>query len=222
MNDIIVFFKKIFLKPILFCFWKYKNFKYDLKIYNSNLSPRTILGKKTMVRNRTEVGNISLGDYSYISGPGSYIEEAVIGKYCSIARQVVIGVSGHNYEWVTTSPIITSTEYGFVDKSVPEPQKSIPIIGNDVWIGMNVIIMRGVNIGHGAVIAAGSVVTRDVAPYSIVGGVPAKHLRFRFTEKQIEELLKIKWWDWDESKIRTEIPLFYEIDLFIEKNAVNQ
>ena len=180
---------------------------------------KAFLGKKTMVRSGTEVGNISLGDYSYISGPRSYVEDAIIGKFCSIARQVVIGVSGHNYEWVTTSPIITSKEYGFVKNDVSEPQKTMPIIGNDVWIGMNAIIMRGVVIGDGAVIAAGSVVTSDVKPYSIVGGMPARHIRYRFTEEQIKILLEIRWWDWEESKIKENLNLFYNIDAFILKHS---
>lgn len=203
---------------MLYFYWRYRNINEGLKIYNYSLSPRTILGKKTMVRKGTEIGEISLDDYSYISGPRSYVEQAKIGKYCSIARQVVIGVSGHNYEWVTTSPIITSKEYGFIKNNVAEPQKDMPIIGNDVWIGMNAIIMRGVTIGDGAVIAAGSVVTVDVLPYSIVGGVPAKHIRDRFTEEQICKMLKIKWWDWEENKIKENISLFYNIEEFISKH----
>ena len=218
--------KKIFkiikskiIRIILVIYWKYRNLNEGLKIYDTTLSPKTKLGKKTMVRNGNEIGTIILGDYSYISGPRSYIEEAIIGKYCSIAREVVIGVSGHNYEWITTSPIITCKEYGFIDKRVLEPQKSIPEIGNDVWIGMNSIIMRGVKIGDGAVVAAGSVVTSNVEPYSIVGGVPAKHIRFRFEKDQIEKLLKIKWWDWEDSKIKKNSELFYDIEAFLQKNG---
>lgn len=200
-------------------YWRYRNFNEGLKIYNYKLSPRTQLGVKTMVRGETEIGNITLGDYSYISGPRSYVEEAKIGKFCSIARQVVIGVSSHNYEWVTTSPIIVSSEYGFIPNDNKEPQKNMPIIGNDVWIGLNAIIMRGVVIGDGAVIAAGAIVTTDVKPYSIVGGIPAKHLKYRFSEKQIQSLLKIKWWDWDKERIKANAHLFYNIEDFITKNT---
>lgn len=219
MTNIVSYVKSFIKIKLLYFYWKYRNFTEGLKVFNYNLSPSTKLGKKTMVRSGTEVGNISLGDYSYISGPRSYVEEAIIGKFCSIARQVVIGVSGHNYEWVTTSPIITSKEYGFVENDVSEPQKTIPIIGNDVWIGMNAIIMRGIVIGDGAVIAAGSVVTSDVKPYSIVGGMPARHIRYRFTEEQIKKLLEIRWWDWEESKIKENLNLFYNIDAFILKHS---
>lgn len=215
MINIVSYSKKIAKKIVLYFYWKYRNFSEDLKIYNYSLSPRTKLGKKVMVRSGTEIGIVSLGDYSYISGPRSYVEEAKIGKFCSIARQVIIGVSGHNYDWVTTSPIITSKEFGFVKNDICEPQKNMPIIGNDVWVGMNAVIMRGVIVGDGAVIAAGSIVTSNVKPYSIVGGMPAKHIRFRFTEVQIQKLLEIKWWDWEESKIKANSDLFYDIEAFI-------
>jgi acetyltransferase-like isoleucine patch superfamily enzyme len=206
---------------LMFFYWKYRNFDEGLKIFDSNLSPTTKLGKKTMVRSGNEVGNISLGDYSYISGPRSYVEEAVIGKFCSIARQVIIGVSGHNYEWVTTSPIITSNEYGFIKDNVLEPQKGMPVIGNDVWIGLNAIIMRGVVIGDGAVVAAGSIVTKDVDSYSIVAGTPAKHIRYRFSVDQRQKLLDIKWWEWEEIKIKENVDLFYDIDAFISKHYIH-
>lgn len=214
----IKFFKdiEIFLKiKLLFFYWKFRNHNEGLKIYNYQLSPRTLLGKKTMVRKGVEVFKLSLGDYSYLSGPG-LVEEAKIGKFCSIARNVIIGVRGHNYEWVTTSPIITSKEYGFLEQDINQPQKEMPIIGNDVWIGMNSIIMRGVEIGDGSIIAAGSVVTSDVLPYSIVGGVPAKHIRYRFKEEQIEKLLKIKWWDWEDHIIKENLHLFYDLERFLQ------
>lgn len=219
MLNIYRFLKILFIRVILFLYWNYRNLTQGLKIYNYRLSPSSKLGKKVMVRGGTEVGLISLGDYSYISGPGSYVEEAEIGKFCSIARQVIIGVSGHNYEWVTTSPIITSTEFKFIEIAMSEPQKEKPIIGNDVWIGLNSIIMRGVVIGDGAVVAAGSVVTSDIKPYSIVGGTPAKHLKYRFTEEQIAKMLEIQWWNWDEKKIKRNAHLFYDIDQFIFKHS---
>lgn len=211
--------KGIIKGVILEYYWIRKNKKEGLWIENKKLSKNAILGKKTKIRKGTEITNIILGDYSYVSGPNTYIEDVKIGKYCSIARNVVIGVSGHNYEWVTTSPIIVSSAYGFLQKSIPTPQKSAPIIGNDVWIGMNVIIMRGVSIGDGAVIAAGSVITKNVEPYSIVGGLPAKHLKYRFDSHIVESLLEIKWWDWPDHKIKENINLFYDIEKFVKIHA---
>ena len=104
---------KLLKRLYLVFYWKYRNIKEGLKIYNFSLSQKIKLGKHVMIRNGSEVGSkVIIGDYSYISGPRSYVEEAIIGKYCSIARQVVIGVSGHNYNWVTTHPIITTALFG--------------------------------------------------------------------------------------------------------------
>ena len=198
-----------------FC-WFVINKMRKVQIEEYGISFKIRIGKRVLIRKGSEVGpNVILGDYSYISGPRSYVEDAEIGKYCSIARQVTIGVSGHNYKWITTSPIITSMMYGFVDLPAFEPQHSRPIIGNDVWIGMNAIIMRGVTIGDGAVIAAGAVVTKDVQPYSIVGGNPARHIKYRFSEETIQSLLKIRWWDWSEDKIRKNAKLFYDTEDFV-------
>jgi virginiamycin A acetyltransferase len=212
--------KRLLKRLYLVYYWKRRNSKEHTLIMNYSLSPKLKLGKRTRIRDHTEIGNISLGDYSYISGPRSFIEEAHIGKYCSIARQVVIGVSDHNFNWVTTSLIIVSSSYGFVDDNIKVPQKSSPVIGNDVWIGMNVIIMRGVTISDGAVVAAGSVVTTDVEPYSIVAGVPAKHIKYRFEKVVIEAWLKIKWWDWPDEKIRKNIHLFYDVEKFVNTHSI--
>ena len=204
---------KRFLLPV---YWIIRNYRDSTYNYNLHLSPKIKLGYKSMIRKNTEIYSIDLGDYSYVSGPNTYVEDAYIGKYCSIARNVVIGVSDHNYKWVTTSPIITSQKYKLIKKNILEKQKPIPVIGNDVWIGMNSIIMRGVKIGDGAVVAAGSVVTKNIQPYSIVGGVPAKLIKHRYSKDEIKTLLTIKWWDWDKHKIKSNLSLFYDIKKFIK------
>lgn len=210
-------FKKVLRKWVAPIYWWILNKKYHTQIEEYRTSFAFRGGRCSIIRKGSEVGpKVELGDYSYISGPGSYVEEAQIGKYCSIARQTIIGVSGHNYKWVTTSPVITSTHYGFIDKDCTEPQRDRPVIGNDVWIGINAIIMRGVTIGDGAVIAASAVVTKDVAPYSIVGGNPAKHIKYRFSEEIIKKLLEIKWWDWDEQKLKQNRRLFYDTENFVK------
>ena len=213
--------KRTLRRLFLTLYWIFRNQKHKTDNRNYILSPKVKLGKHSMIRNGSEVYNVNLGEYSYISGPNSYIEDAIIGKYCSIARNVIIGVSGHNYEWVTTSPVIASKSYGIIKEVVPAPQKEIPVIGNDVWVGLNVVIMRGVVIGDGAVIAAGSVVTKNVEPYSITAGIPAKHIKYRFNKDQISNLITIKWWDWNDDKIKKNSELFYDIDEFIEKHNVN-
>lgn len=210
---------KIILRRVYnYFYWKNRIRKLNLFIEDINSIPKNIkIGKYVMIRKGNEIGDLSIGDYSYISGPKVLAMCGVIGRYCSIARGVTIGVGNHNYNWVTTHPIIIEVKYGFIDKEIEQPQKAIPIIGNDVWIGMNANIMRGVKIGDGAVIAAEAVVTKDVPDYAIVGGNPAKIIKFRYEKEIIEELLRIKWWNWEKEKLEKYIPYFYDINLFIEK-----
>ena len=142
------------------------------------------------------------------------------GNYCSVADNVHIWLGGnHNTSWVTTYP------FGHVHKEVfnnfngaghPKTNGDV-VIGNDVWIGSNSTIMSGVTIGDGSVIANNSHVVKNVEPYSIVGGNPARFIKYRFTKEQIEKLLEIKWWNWEESKINEFTPLLCSknIDEFI-------
>lgn len=116
----------------------------------------------------------------------------------------------HRFDWVTTSPLNF-----FEQKDVTEHEttKGNIIIGNDVWVCGNATILSGVTIGHGAVIGNGAVVSRDVAPYSIVVGNPAKHLKYRFSSDIIEQLLEIKWWDWPEDLLRKHTQVFLNEDI---------
>ena len=128
-----------------------------------------------------------------------------VGNFCSIAIHNVNAFVGgnHHTDWVTTFPFgHTSTDTFTTFNGVGHPTtKGDIIIGNDVWIGENTTIMSGVTIGDGAVIANSSHVVKNVEPYSIVGGNPARFIKYRFTPEQIEKLLQIKWWDWDDHKI---------------------
>lgn len=126
-----------------------------------------------------------------------------IGAYVSIADGVVIGGAQHPIEWVSTSPVFYQGRDSVTKKFSEHKRDSDPTtnIGNDVWIGERAIIKAGVNIGDGAVVGMGSVVTKDVAPYSIVAGNPAKLIRMRFSQEIVEELIKIKWWEKSDAEI---------------------
>ena len=155
-------------------------------------------------------GNV--GKYTY-SSPDCYItnlDETVIGCFCSIGRSVNIGNGNHPINYLTSSPYLYADTFGFKTNHTMSHNEWIqhtpPIkIGNDVWIGDFAYIMNGVTIGDGAIIAAHAVVTKDVPPYAIVAGVPAKIIKYRFDENIIAELLKLKWWNLPD-KIIKQIP----------------
>ena len=145
----------------------------------------------------------------------------VVGNFCSIANNVNIYLGGnHRVDWVTTYPFghIHPDTFNHFDGSGHPSTKGDVIRGNDVWIGANVTIMSGVHIHDGAIIANNSHVVKDVEPYSLVGGNPAKLIKHRFTAEQIEKLLEIKWWYWDDDKINQFTPLLCNnnIDEFIK------
>ncbi len=132
-----------------------------------------------------------------------------IGNFCSIANNLTIYLGGnHRHDWVTTYPFghVNQHIFNTFNGEGHPASKGDVIIGNDVWIGANVTIMSGVKIGDGAVIANNSHIVKDIVPYSIVGGNPAKLIRYRFTEEQIQKLLNIKWWNWDSTKINNNLP----------------
>jgi acetyltransferase-like isoleucine patch superfamily enzyme len=138
-----------------------------------------------------------------------------IGAFCSIADNVEIFIGGnHRTDWVTTYPFghIHQDKFPWHGKGHPATKGDV-VIGNDVWIGSGATILSGVNIGDGAVISAKSVVVKDVPAYGIVGGNPAKLLKMRFTEDQIERLLNNPWWDLPESRINELIPLLCSNDI---------
>ena len=162
--------------------------------------------------------NIIVGDYTYYNdprGPQHFEDNVlyhfdfigdrlVIGKYCSIAAETRFIMNGGNHptSWLTTFPFPIFGK-GW-EAAMPQswPTRGDTTIGNDVWIGYGAIIMPGVTVGNGAIIATASVVTRDVPPYAIVGGNPATVLRFRFDQETIARLERLAWWDWDATRSR--------------------
>lgn len=152
------------------------------------------------------IENSYLGDYSYCE-PFGVIQNAKIGKFCDIARSARIGATQHPLQRPTTHHFTyRSKMYHMAEENdtsfFEERYAKITNIGHDVWIGHGAVIQAGVCIGNGAVIGSNAVVTKDVPPYAIVAGVPAKVLRFRFPQEIIEQLEEMKWWNWKDEKIR--------------------
>lgn len=174
---------------------------------------------------------LTVGDHSYYASDlkidtykGSEAK-VLIGKYCSVGPNVRIITGGiHQTEWVSTFPFrIKFDLLGKYEDGLPSTKGDV-IIGIDVWIGTSVTILSGISIGHGAVISAGAVVTKNVLPYSIMGGIPAKIIKLRFSKEQISNLLRISWWDWPKDMILANANLLSSsnIDKFIEKHSPSE
>ena len=176
--------------------------------------------------------NILVGKYSYYSGyyhghsfddcaryllPEAGVDRLVIGSFCSIgsgAAFIMAGNQGHRNDWISTFPFYWMSEVeAFSGAANGFEPAGDTVIGNDVWIGSEAILMPGVTIGDGAVIGTRALVTRDVAPYAIVGGNPARVIRKRFEEPRIDLLLQMRWWDWPEAHLRAAMPLLTSGDI---------
>ena len=186
------------------------------------ISSNVDVDKSAYIYRGVKAKHASIGAHSYIAN-NTDIENAEIGKYCSIADHCRIGMSGHSLSYLSTSPIFTQTINGlqecWIDKDVFEHRdaEERAYLGNDVWIGSHALINGGVHIGNGACVAAGAVVVKDVPPYAIVGGVPAKVIRYRFPEDVIAKLQELKWWDLPEEKLKEHITLFQQENVTVEE-----
>jgi virginiamycin A acetyltransferase len=207
-----------------------KNQKYPLTNYN----------RLCFLKNTIKNPNILVGDYTYyddfdninnfeknVKYHFDFIgDKLIIGKFCMIASDVTFIMNGANHlkESISSYPFqIFGGDWSEAMKGKSYPVKGDTIIGNDVWLGYRCTIMPGVHIGHGAIIAMGSIVTKDVPPYSIVGGNPAKVIKHRFDPSEIKTLLEIAWWDWPIEKITRNIQLLTRksvlslVDLYDQK-----
>jgi acetyltransferase-like isoleucine patch superfamily enzyme len=142
---------------------------------------------------------------------------ADIGRFTSIANGVVIGGGRHPMEWVGMSPVFYAGRDSVKAKFSTHARGLVKrvSIGNDVWIGRSAIILPGVSIGHGAVVGAGAVVTKSVAPYAIVAGNPARLIRYRFTQTVVKRLLDTRWWDMEEDRLHRLGPVFPNVESFL-------
>jgi acetyltransferase-like isoleucine patch superfamily enzyme len=165
---------------------------------------------------------VSLGDYSYISRNAD-ITNTEIGKFCSIGPNFCCGLGIHPTHGISTSPMFYSTarQNGstLIKKNKIEESKRT-FIGNDVFIGANVTLLDGLQIGDGAVIGAGAVVTKNIPPYAIAVGIPAKVIKYRFDKEQIAKVHNIEWWNFEDEKLPEIEKYFFDIDSFIEKHKM--
>lgn len=177
----------------------------------------------------SRVAHSRFGYASYV-GERSIVLNAHIGRYTSIGSDFKIICGTHpSRTFVSTHPAFYSTRkqvnVSYVDRNkfqefkyADEEGKYSVVIGNDVWIGAEVTILEGVTVGDGAIVGSGAIVTSNVEPYSIVGGVPAKHIKYRFDEETIKKLMDLRWWDKDQEWIESNAELFEDISRFIEAN----
>jgi acetyltransferase-like isoleucine patch superfamily enzyme len=218
---------KSYFDPLLeYLHWIRTKFRYERKYEKLRLGYMTqlnnvVFGKNNFTGNHTVLANVVMGDFSYV-GHNSVILEATIGSFCSLAHNILVAPGKHPTDtFVSTHPSLysnpTNCPKNFFNKDYHNPYRQVTI-GNDVWIGSNVVVCDGVKIGDGAVIAAGAVVVKDVEPYNIVGGVPAKLIKKRFENDEIKILLESHWWDKDLEWIEKNANLFLNIKEFIKSN----
>lgn len=159
--------------------------------------------RKAKIYRSAHIVNSTVGRYSYV-GINSWVNHTEIGQFCSIATNVFIGMPQHTMNFLSTSPIFTESHnalgISWIKHDIITPHQRT-CIGNDVWIGFGALIKGGVRIGNGAIVGAGAVVTKDVPDYAIVAGIPARIIRYRFSDEIIEKLKSLEWWNLEKDEL---------------------
>lgn len=194
----------IYLRPAYYKWLWQAIFSPNVKFHPASFALSTKLSPYVYLDANTVLVNSFLGSYSYVSR-GATLLNTNVGRYCSIGPECRIGMGGHPTNLMSTSPVFYSMTnkigVSLVRQQIYEEFQSVEI-GNDVWLGSRAMIMPGCNIGNGAIVAAGAVVTCDVKPYTIVGGVPAKEIRLRFDKATINLMEKSEWWELDHKGLK--------------------
>jgi chloramphenicol O-acetyltransferase type B len=167
------------------------------------------------IQSKCVLNEVRIGRYSYVARE-AYLNDVTVGSFASIGPRTLLGCGDHPMDLASTAPVFYSTRRqcgtSFAKSDYVAERKTITI-GHDVWLGAHVFVRDGVTIGDGAIVAAGAVVTIDVPPFAIVGGVPAKLIRFRFPADAIQRLLALKWWNWEELRLRAAQSWFTQPDI---------
>lgn len=192
---------------------------HDNLFYNKDYCVNSTIDKDCKIYSKYTILNSTIDKYTYIA-QNSIIRETKIGRFCSIGANFICGWGIHPTNGISTSPMFYSTQKqnGITLSRTDKIKETLPInIGNDVFIGMNVTVLDGVTIGDGAIIGAGSIVSKDIPPYAIAFGNPIKIHKYRFEQHIINDLLAIKWWNWDIDRLALVEELFFDIESFILK-----
>ena len=175
------------------------------------------LGRNVRINPVHRLDDVEIGDWSYLSDDAT-VSHTTIGKFCSIGPDFLCGWGAHPVDGISTSPVFYSSRarYSLSPDDKFEEHARITI-GNDVFIGARVTVLEGVTIGDGAVIGAGAVVSKDIPPYAVAVGCPVKVLRYRFDERTVGRLGRLRWWDFDEEGLQDVERMFWDVDAFVEK-----
>jgi acetyltransferase-like isoleucine patch superfamily enzyme len=219
----------LFRRFLVACWRSIQRIRYrlnnNIKIESSvRFNPHTLFGTNIWIHKFTNINDTHIGSYTYIQ-ESCRLEKCHIGRFCSIGDNVkVLSATHPTRDFVSTSPVFYSVAEqcckSFVDSNFFEELKRIngysAIIGNDVWIGSDVTILGGTIVGDGAIIATGAVVNKNVPPYAVVAGIPAKIIRYRFSEEQINVLLADKWWEKSDDWLKRNAKQFIHINKYLK------